>query len=272
MKPASVSLRGLLMMTRNTLMATLTYRGHFLFEILSSILRIVIMFYLWKAVYASSGSTLLHGMAFTQTFLYVAFASALFILTKTWTDWFMWEQIRFGGIVVEFFRPLDYMAGMFFGSLGHFAGNLLMISAPSVIATLVLAGIPPSMGLPALLVVPSIFLAFILNFLFDYFIGTMCFWTESIWGISITKEVVILFLSGAVIPLPFFPAAAQPVLALLPFKAMYHTPLSILTNPALRLGDHLKAMGLQLAWILLLTVACRMYFRLALKKITVAGG
>lgn len=268
----SLPLRGLFMITRNNVMSSLTYRAHFIFQTMASIFGVAVMFFLWKAIYQASGTDVLRGMTFNQTFLYMALASAMIVLTRTWVDWGIWEQIRFGTIIMQFFRPLDYMGGTFFNSLGIFIGNFITITLPSLLAIFLFFGGTLSLGWVSLLFIPALFLAFVLNFAFDWLIGTTCFYTESIWGISITKEVLILFLSGALIPLPFFPDSVRKVLEILPFASMYHTPLSILTNPAMATETILWSLMVQALWAIGLLVLCRVYFNAALKKLTVAGG
>lgn len=260
------------MITRNNVMSAMTYRAHFIFQTLASIFGVAVIFFLWKAIFQASGSAVLRGMTFDQTFLYMALASAMIVLTRTWVDWSLWEQIRFGSIIMQFFRPLDYMGMTFFNSLGIFLGNFITITIPSLVAIFLLFGGTISLSWLSLLFIPALALAFVLNFCFDFLIGTTCFYTESIWGISITKDVVILFLSGALIPLPFFPEPVQQVLGILPFASMYHAPLSILTNRSIEAGTILQSLLVQVLWAVGLLLLCRQYFRTALKKLTVAGG
>ena len=87
-----------------------------------------------------------------------------------------------------------------------------------------------NIGLNILMFIVALVFAYLISFLIDFLIGLISFYTESIWGISITKEAVVLLLSGAVIPLPFFPDIIRRVVELLPFKAIYHIPLNMLVS------------------------------------------
>lgn len=263
---------GLLMIARNNWMSALTYRAHFVFQVVASVFAVAVAYFLWKAVFAASAAGSIGGMGFEQTFLYASFAMAMTVLSKTWVDWFMWEQIRFGNIVMQMFRPVDFMAGTFFQSLGTFAGNFTTITLPSLAAIFLLFGGRVQTGSAALLFVPALLLSFVLTFLIDFIIGTTCFYTESIWGISVTKEVLVAFLSGAAIPLPFFPPAARAVLDVLPFASMYHTPLATLVDPSIPWTGHLRGIAVQAAWAVVLFVFARVYYRVSLRTLTVAGG
>jgi ABC-2 type transport system permease protein len=118
----------------------------------------------------------------------------------------------------------------------------------------------------------SLLLAFIISFNFDYAVGLTAFYTESIWGISTTKEILISVLSGALLPLQFFPAAIQQILMVLPFQAMYFTPLMMITRPDQEAGVFLRMLAVQAAWGTVSYIASRLLYNQAIKVLRVAGG
>ncbi|MBP3718820.1 MAG: ABC-2 family transporter protein, partial [Eubacterium sp.] len=112
------------------------------------------------------------------------------------------------------------------------------------------------------------------NFNIDMLVAPICLYTESTWGINIVKETIVLLLSGATIPLAFFPTALRKVVEYLPFRAVYDIPLSIMLRK--NGSDNLKGLatllGVQLAWCVVLTIAGNLFWNHAVKKITVNGG
>jgi ABC-2 type transport system permease protein len=264
--------RAYALVTRNSVMTSFTYRAHFIFQILGSLVGIIILWYLWHSIYSGSGQTTLRGMTFQQTFLYVALGTALFVLMRNWAEWFINGQIRSGDIVVHFFRPYDHMAWTFADNLGAMIGNLLTITIPSLAVIFLVFGMPWPDGVHLLLAIPAVIQAFLLSFLIDYFIGITAFWTESIWGISAGKDVLVLLLSGAMVPLPWFPDAVREVLLWLPFASLYNTPLSLFAGAHLDVATVLGRLGLQTVWLIVLFFGVRAYFGLAIRKLTVAGG
>ena len=118
----------------------------------------------------------------------------------------------------------------------------------------------------------SLLLAFVVSFSFDYFIGLLAFYTESTWGLSMTKEILIAVLSGALVPLQFFPDALQKVLLLLPFQAIYYTPLMLVSKPDVGWETLLPMLAVQLVWAVLLFVATRLFYGQAIKVLRVSGG
>jgi len=103
-------------------------------------------------------------------------------------------------------------------------------------------------------------------------VGLTAFYTESIWGISAAKDTIISALSGALIPLAFFPEAAQNVLKILPFQAIYNAPLQILTSSTLEPLGYLQLLAVQVFWVIVLYLLSRLYFRQAINKLVVNGG
>ena len=73
-------------------------------------------------------------------------------------------------------------------------------------------------------------MSIIINYCIDFFVGTICIYTESIWGINIMKQVIVLLLSGATIPIAFFPETLKKIVYYLPFQSIYNAPLTILLD------------------------------------------
>jgi ABC-2 type transport system permease protein len=98
------------------------------------------------------------------------------------------------------------------------------------------------------------------------------FYTESIWGISATKEAIILFLSGAVIPISFYPSPLKEIMYMLPFQAIYDSPLRILINAGLKIDDCLFIIARQLLWVLIIIILCNLWYKKVIKVLTINGG
>jgi ABC-2 type transport system permease protein len=127
-------------------------------------------------------------------------------------------------------------------------------------------------GLGLFLFPISLLLAFLISLSIDYFIGLMGFYSESVWGLSITKEIIVTVFSGALVPLQFFPEAIQKVLFWLPFQAIYHTPLMMLTRPNQSMAIFLPMLAVQMVWAIVLFIAARLFYHQAIKVLRIAGG
>jgi ABC-2 type transport system permease protein len=256
--------------TRGSFMVGLVYRFGPLFSLVGNFIYLGVAYYLWKSIYKNSET--LRDMTFHETFLYVAIGSAVFILLKTYVDWEVSYEIREGIISTHLTKPLDYQTFILFTSLGQILMSLLVITLPTILIITLVFKVSIPLGLGTLLFPLSLLLAFVISFCFDYFTGVMAFYTESVWGLSTVKEIIILGLSGALIPLQFFPQKMQGILLALPFQTIYHTPLMMLTKPDQPLSTFLPMLAIQIVWAVVLFVLTRLFFEQAVKVLRIAGG
>lgn len=263
-------MRVYLPIARATFMLGLVYRFGFLFTILGNIVYLGVAYYLWRSIY--SHSDVIRGLTFNETFLYIGVGSAVFILLKTYADWFIHHEIREGNIANYLTKPIDYQIYNLFANIGTLLVSLVAISIPTAIMLGFVFQVKVPFGIGLFLFPISLFLAFLVSFSIDYFIGLMGFYSESVWGLSITKEIIVTTFSGALIPLQFFPETIQKVLYWLPFQAIYHTPLMMLTRPDQAWNVFLPMLSVQVLWAIFLFFAARLFYNQAIKVLRIAGG
>ncbi|HUE99878.1 MAG TPA: ABC-2 family transporter protein [Anaerolineales bacterium] len=263
-------MRSYLPIARATFMIGMVYRFGFLFTILGNIIYLGVAYYLWKSIYTYSHT--IRGLTFNETFLYVGLGSAIFILLKTYADWFIHYEIREGIIANYLTKPMDFQIYNLFANLGSLLMNLTAITIPTALILAFVFKVKVAFGAGLFLFPISLMLAFLISFSIDYFIGLLGFYSESVWGFSTTKEIIVTVFSGALIPLQFFPEAIQKVLFWLPFQAIYHTPLMMITRPNQGLEVLLPMMLVQLGWAILLFFLARLFYNQAIKVLRIAGG
>lgn len=263
-------MRGYLAFTKCSFLSGLVWRAHFIFTLISNLVYIVILYFLWRSIYG--GSQTLNNMTFDQVFVYMTVTSSIFVLFRAWLDWDVSHRIISGAITTQLTKPLDHQFMMLADAFGMILNNALVITIPSLIVLFVVFRASIPIGWNALFFCLSLPLACMLSMLIDYTIGLTAFYTESLWGISTTKDIVVLVLSGGLVPLRFFPEGIRNVLVYLPFQAIYHTPASILTDPSLSLVDYASMLGVQAVWIVALLAISRLFFAQAVKAVTINGG
>ena len=263
-------MRGYFALMRGSLTIGLVYRFGFLFTVFSNIVYMSVAYFLWRSIYQNT--TTIHGMSFNETFIYVALGSAVFVLLKTFADWQIAREIEDGSIAIYLTKPVDYQLYVLSFSLGGMLTNLAAITVPVLLLLTLVFKVTFSFG-PGLLLFPvSLLLAFLISYFFDYITGLCAFYAESAWGMSVTKEVLISVLAGALLPLQFFPEAIQKVLLVLPFQAIYYTPLMMVTRPNQDIGALFSMLGVQAVWVVILFVLTRLFYNHAIKVLRVAGG
>jgi ABC-2 type transport system permease protein len=255
---------------RGSFMIGMVYRLGFVFTILGNLVYLGVAWYLWRSIY--HGVDTLRGLTFNEAYLYIALGSAVFILLKTYTDWWMSREIRDGTVAIDLIKPLDYQLFTMFVNMGFILTNLVAITIPTILVLTLVLRVPIALGPGTLLFPVSLILAFVVSFTFDYFIGLLAFYTESTWGLSIIKDTIILVLSGALVPLQFFPDKLQKILMVLPFQTMYHTPLMLFTRPNQEWQVLGQMLGVQLLWTVALLILTRLFYMQAIKVLRISGG
>jgi ABC-2 type transport system permease protein len=186
----------------------------------------------------------------------------------------MSRAIQSGEIIMHLLKPMKYRLYTFWS----YSGSHVMLFFLTFLPTFIVVGIITKGAIPLgwnlLSFVISLVLALIINFNIEMLVAPICLYTESTWGINIVKETIVLLLSGATIPLAFFPEGLRRVVEFLPFRAVYDIPLTILLkkNGTDSLQGLTEMLGIQLVWCVVLTILGNLFWNHAVKRITVNGG
>ena len=86
------------------------------------------------------------------------------------------------------------------------------------------------------------------------------------------KEVIVLLLSGATIPIVFFPEPLKTVVYYLPFQAIYNSPLRLLIDYSMPFSERIEILGIQLFWLIIMILVSGSFWKISLKRITINGG
>lgn len=255
-------------------MESLHYRLGTFVTLFANLIYLVLVYYLWKAIYASSGVDVVNGMTFTDTMIYLILATSLFNFLEMFVVWDMSRSIQSGKIILDLLKPLKFRTYTFWSYSGSHVVSFIMTFIPTFIIVMIITKGAIPMGLNLVYFLISTLFALIVNFNIEMIVATICLYTESTWGINIVKETIVLLLSGASIPLAFFPEKLRAVVDFMPFRAVYDIPLTILLekNGADTLQGLLPMFGFQLIWIVILTAAGSLFWNCSVKKITVNGG
>lgn len=267
-----MNLRRYMALTRAGIMESFQYRMSMFVMIIGNLVYLTVIYFLWKAIFASSDSDTVNGMTFHSTLIYLVLATALFSFMEMYAVWEMGRCIQNGKIVLELLRPMDYKHYLFWSYSGTLVVQFLVTFLPTFIIVRLITGNTIPLGNNLLYFLIAVILGVIINFNIDFLVGTICIYTESIWGINIMKQVIVLLLSGATIPLAFFPEGFKKVADVLPFKAIYDTPLTILLTKNAHNTATFKMLMIQLIWVIILTLCSRMFWKKSIQKITVNGG
>lgn len=261
-----------LCLTKGRFIEELTYRLGAIVTMVGNLIYLIIVYYLWKAIYASSSEKIVNGMSFIDTLIYVVLASAMFYFMECFLVWKMGRDYKSGQLIMDFIKPVDYQLNMFFYTAGGILFMCIVTFIPTFVIVYFVSHCAIALRWNLVFFIISILLSICLNFTINFSVGLLCFYTGSIWGINMMKEVIVSLLSGATIPLAFFPDWLHEFVDFLPFQAIYNIPLSILVNKSYTFRDYSNAILQQIFWLGIMIMLSRVFFIFAKRRLTVNGG
>jgi ABC-2 type transport system permease protein len=105
-------------------------------------------------------------------------------------------------------------------------------------------------------------------FALQFLTGIMAFWLEETWILRVIAQILTRFLSGALIPLDFFPLWARDALSWTPFPLLTFYPIKIFTG---QMTPNISMVGMLLFWIVILILCNRWLWRRGMRLYTAAG-
>ena len=267
-----MKLKKLLTLTRAGIIESLQFRLGTLVIIAGNLLYLIVVFFLWKAIYASAGTDVVNGMTYSDTLIYLVLATALFNFMEMYIVWEMGRSIQSGKIALDLLKPVEYRKYMFWSYSGSFVTQFFFTFLPTFIVVAAVTHGAIHLGINLLFFVISVVMAVSINYSIDFLVGTICLYTESIWGINIMKQVIVMLLSGATIPIAFFPEPLKTIAYYLPFQSIYNAPLSVLLDGHPQPQTLLTTLGIQLFWCIAMAVLSKLFWKVSLRQITVNGG
>jgi ABC-2 type transport system permease protein len=185
------------------------------------------------------------------------------------------ESIEDGAIAYEMVRPVDLYSRWLCQISADRLSKVSLRCIPVLFVGFILPE-PFRMSLPAN---PGVMLLFLISTVlalgvvtaYSALVYITVFYTLSLRGIRSFIGSLSDFLSGAIIPLPFFPGPFRTIAELLPFAAMQNAPLRIYSGN-LAGAEAIEAMLLQVFWLVALLAMGRIAMKRALGRVVVQGG
>ena len=179
------------------------YKSNFYLFTLNRLVEVIVYIFIWQAIYNQTGSA--GGFSLSQIVTYYILAISFSSIATWGINEMMAHSIRNGQINKELLNPISYFKY-------YFGINLGEISFATVIgiATFIICSIFWKLALPAnfmdfILCVLVILLGIPITFFIQIIVGTIGFYTNSIWGMQILRRSIIQIFSGIIAPISLFP-------------------------------------------------------------------
>lgn len=259
--------------TKNAFQRNMAYKANSVIFFIGDLLLIAVTYYLWKAIYSSSVESIINGFSYNEMINYVLVSFLTTVIINADITSMMYREVKDGSIAMNLMRPVSYQKRMFFESLGNVLYMFCVIFIFGFIAIMIYR--TKSVGLISIrdlfFYILSIFLGFCINFFYSYTFGLFSFKITNMWGLSQIMQAIVQLVSGALIPIVFFPAWSQKIFDFLPFKSMIYTP-SMIYLGKMSLTEILTSVGMQVFWILVLALCAKLVWNKMIKNLTILGG
>ena len=119
--------------TRAGIQAAMAYRSNFLAWFIGSIAYCLVMYYIWLAVFHSSGEGMINGFTMTDMTVFLFISNITRYITESDGSYDVGEEIRDGNIAMRLIKPVSFDMTFLFTELGFKILTFLMIFVPMVI-------------------------------------------------------------------------------------------------------------------------------------------
>jgi ABC-2 type transport system permease protein len=247
----------------------IAYRVEFIVSLISSIIQLAVLWFLWNAIFKAYGAESLKGFTLPMMLTYISISTILTFYNRSMIEFLIENDVKTGFISVILTKPINYPIYYLFREIGRISFFFLSRGLPIILFAIFFFNISAPSN-------PIFFLSMILGFFINFFIvfltGIWSFWTAgSIWGIRFARTVVSETLSGLIIPIYLFPLWLKNIAYALPFQAIYSTPLLIYIGK-LSSMEIFNALVVQVVWLVFLGALSFFAWKLAEKKTVVQGG
>jgi ABC-2 type transport system permease protein len=219
-------------------------------------------------------------LSFAAAVGYIWLGQAAFTMQPYNLDREVRAMVTSGTLAYELVRPLHLYAFWYCRAVAWRSAPMVLRLLPMMLfATLVLpplgladwalrAPASPGAGLAWVL---TMFGALAVSAAITTLMSISLLWTISGEGIAVLVSSIVSLLSGMIIPLPFFPEWAQPLLRLLPFAALMDLPARVYTGHIPLAGAGWVLLT-QLVWTLLLVALGSWLLGRATRRLVIQGG
>jgi len=233
----------------------------------------IVVWYLWDAIFATTGEAEIGGRDFDRTVAYYLAALLLgrFVRGRD-LEGTISTDIYEGGLNRYLMFPTGYRRFKYAQALGRQAPVLLQILLFGIIAVPLL-GVRPEVRIDAphaLMAAASVLVANLLHYLVTFPLFCVAFWADNVWSLIVGHRLLGQILGGYMLPLSTFPLWSQRVLELLPFRFYFDFPARVLLGE-IGFSEWALGMCVALGWCCVFAVVGNVIWKRGLHQYSGVG-
>ena len=252
------------------LQRAIAYRGSLFISLFANLIWVAVLYYLWRTVFA--GRSQLAGFGWDEMRTYIVVAYAVDSLITFYSVLRLVNYVRTGEIAVDLMRPIDFLLAQLALTFGAALVEGLLGGVLALVVGVMLVGIAlPVSTTAALLFFASVWLGFLIKYLVSFLVMLLCFRLLNAVGLVWTQTALLNLLSGALIPLQFFPGWLRTIALAAPFSGIVNTPVLIYLGKLQGLAL-VQALALQVIWVVALWTMARLLWGPSVRALEIQGG
>lgn len=262
-----------LVVIRNVFFSRWAYKFNLFLESIEFSIGFLVQILVWIALFASVGNGTVAGYNLSDLITYTIISRLAGMAVSAKFAMNFSNSIHSGDIAMNFIRPYPPRVIFIFQSIGNSIVNILIVGLPLLLVTFFLIpGMqPPASGVHLLFFLVAMLSGLMINICFELLSGVLAFWRVPGDFLDWYYSICFYLLSGAIVPLWFYPEWLVIIAKMLPFQAAFFIPAQIYMGE-LTLSGIINALFVQLAWILILFMLQEYLWRRGVRRLTILGG
>ncbi|HEY0383459.1 MAG TPA: ABC-2 family transporter protein [Candidatus Elarobacter sp.] len=245
-----------------------TYRFDVFTTVASVLVRVYLLRMVWVALYARNVTS--EDLPLHAIITYSTVALLMGLVMDIDQTRMLHDKLHNGSIATDFMKPINVPLYFFSDGSGEVLFHAVLI-VPSLLFSLLIVHIDVPGPLVLATFALSFFLGYMVGFCVNFIMNCIAFWTLEIHAARLIVTWVSDLFGGEIIPLVIFPAFLQKIAFVLPFAAMFSTPLLIYVG-VIPPARYAQALGSQLVWVVVLGIVATLMWRAGAKRVVVQGG
>lgn len=246
------------------------YPGRVVVDTVALLARCGLLLTLYYYVFQLKGGVV-NGVTFQLIAWSIFFYFAFSVLRLRHLSTLMMRDIQSGTIEVLLSKPISYLTYRMWWQIGAGLYSFLVITLGAIIAMILIVGIPQTMTIG--IFIPTLLLTFILGAVLSLFlyslVGLCAFWIEDISPIFWIVDKAVMILGGSYLPIALFPDFMYKIALYSPFGASQFVSHTVYTSWQ---SNWMNLVGIQLLWIIILSIIVFVVFKQAQRNVSVNGG
>lgn len=249
----------------------LNYRFTVLTYRVGEIAEVLVLILMWSAIY-SGGAGVIKGFTQNEMITYILIGNIFSVAVRNFLPGFVSRDINEGRLSMFLVKPISYLKYIFFHELGRsLLATVVSIVSQVIVVVFFLDKVILNTDIRyILLIISMVFLAFIIELLIGFLIGTISFWTDEVDGIESSITRVKKFFSGGYFPLSLLPATLGTLSIYLPFAYSFFMPAQLYLKN-IDLHQALQGLFVEVVWIIILSIVLSIVWKRGLKRYEAVG-